>query len=102
MADFLIYKKPDNEFYKRGDVAEVRQDGFFVKYPPDKNAYLVLHVIDVDYKHVQHYHNPYDVLVNDKWETVFLKRFNIDISGIEDSTETQMNKLNIVDKAWRQ
>ena len=102
MADFLIYNKPDNEYYKRGDIVEIQPDGYFNKVGYDEKAFILIEIPEVEYKNVKDYHNSYCEFINDEWETIFLKRFNIDISNIKDSTKTQMNRLKLTDKTWQQ
>jgi hypothetical protein len=81
MADILVYnKKHWNNTYIKGDIVEVRPDGFYEKNGFDKEAFMLIQ-IDTPYKDIEHYNRP--VYSDDYSELIHAKRYNVDINNLD-------------------
>jgi len=107
MADFLLYNKIHyNNVYVKGDIIEVRPDGYYDNVDFDKNAFCVLQVDDALFNNVKHYDRP-DVTMDENGEITvnYVKKYNIDLTDVDlavsKKLKFKMNKLKLKNKSWR-
>jgi len=97
MAEYLIYNRDYETAYKKGDIIEVREDGYFDKHGFNKNAFSL---ICIEKQKKEEYYS--STLYKINGQMINKRRFNIDTSKFvfTDSVchEKDFNKLDIVER----